>query len=141
MIKPVADKVVETALPGKTTGAVKGSSFAEVKSKLRTQHDTESEAVQAQMKTTESKLDSLRQRVAVLPQEPAYEPLRTRLNNIEKKYSQSADYVTGVRANGNPADYLRIQLEMYQLTQNIELVSKVVDQVNGGVKSILQTQV
>jgi hypothetical protein len=32
-------------------------------------------------------------------------------------------------------------MQMYQLTQNIELLSKVVEQVSSGVKTVLQTQV
>jgi len=31
-------------------------------------------------------------------------------------------------------------LQMYQLSENLELMSKVVEQVTSGVKSILQTQ-
>jgi hypothetical protein len=35
---------------------------------------------------------------------------------------------------------MKVQMQMYQLTENLELMSKVVDQVTSGVKSILQTQ-
>jgi hypothetical protein len=36
---------------------------------------------------------------------------------------------------------MKVQMQMYQLTENLELMSKVVEQVTSGVKSILQTQV
>jgi hypothetical protein len=35
---------------------------------------------------------------------------------------------------------MKIQMQMYQLGENLELMSKVVEQVTSGVKSILQTQ-
>jgi len=40
----------------------------------------------------------------------------------------------------NPQDLMKIQMQMYQLGENLELMSKVVEQVTSGVKSILQTQ-
>lgn len=99
------------------------------------------EVGRVEMKNTEMRIESLRDRVKTLPPEPVFEPLRARFNNIETVFQRSADYLNGLSGKDSPADVLKIQLEMYQLSQNIELVSKVVDQVNGGIKSILQTQV
>ncbi|MBI1790235.1 MAG: hypothetical protein HYR60_22105 [Acidobacteria bacterium] len=95
------------------------------------------------MKNTRTSLDNLRGRVAQLPKSSAMEPVRARLAKIESQFDNSGKFLNSLpnKSLDNPKELLQVQVQMYQMTQNIEIMSKVVEQVNTGVKSILQTQV
>jgi hypothetical protein len=49
--------------------------------------------------------------------------------------------MNSARSAENPGDLMKLQMQMYQLTENLELMSKVVEQVTSGMKTLLQTQV
>ncbi len=83
----------------------------------------------------------LTNRVNALPKTPAFEPFRQRLASIDAQYQQAGQLVGSLDGKQSTGDLMKIQLQMYQLTENLELMSKVVEQVSSGVKSILQTQV
>jgi len=83
----------------------------------------------------------LTSRVNALPKTPAFEPIRQRLASIDAQYQQAGQLVGSLDGQQSTADLMKIQLQMYQLTENLELMSKVVEQVSSGVKSVLQTQV
>jgi CII-binding regulator of phage lambda lysogenization HflD len=85
-------------------------------------------------------LDNLRHAVERLPNESAVNPIRVRLNMLEQQFKESGALIK--RVNGmDPQSLLKVQVQMYELTQNLELLSKVVEQVSSGVKTVLQTQV
>lgn len=86
-------------------------------------------------------IEHLHKRVNALPKTPAFEPFRKRLASIDAQFQQAGQLVNSVKGNASPGDLLKIQVQMYQLAENMELMSKVVQQVTSGVKSILQTQV
>ncbi|MGH9722568.1 MAG: hypothetical protein ACRD8O_20340 [Bryobacteraceae bacterium] len=86
-------------------------------------------------------LDNLTRRVDSLPKAEAFDPIRNRLANIEAQFDSTNRQVSKIQTLDNPRELLKLQMEMYQMTQQIELVGKAVEQVNTGVKSILQTQV
>ena len=86
-------------------------------------------------------IEHLTNRVNALPKTPAFEPFRQRLASIDAQYQQAGQLVSSVDGKQNPGDLMKIQIQMYQLTENLELMSKVVEQVTSGMKSILQTQV
>jgi hypothetical protein len=90
---------------------------------------------------TRASLDNLRARVSQLPKTQGMEPVRSRLASIESQFEASGKLLNSGNMSTDPRDMLKVQVQMYQMSQNIELVTKVVDQVNSGVKSILQTQV
>lgn len=83
----------------------------------------------------------LTSRVNALPKTPAFEPIRQRLASIDAQYRQAGDLLSSLDGKQSQGDLMKIQLQMYQLTENLELMSKVVEQVSSGVKSVLQTQV
>jgi hypothetical protein len=85
-------------------------------------------------------LENLRHVVEKLPSESTFNPVRARLSLLEKQFQQSAGMIQRVKG-ADPQSLLKLQVQMYQLTQNIELLSKVVEQVSSGVKTVLQTQV
>ena len=83
----------------------------------------------------------LTNRVHALPKTPAFEPFRQRLTSLDNQFQAAGKLVNSVRGTESPGDLMKVQMQMYQLTENLEVMSKVVEQVTTGVKSILQTQV
>jgi hypothetical protein len=71
---------------------------------------------------------------------PSGTDLRGRFGQIETEWNQ----VEGImRSNKDlsTTELLGLQARLYQVTQHVEVLSKVVDQVTGGVKTILNTNV
>jgi len=99
------------------------------------------EVFKVDMKRTQVSMEGLTRQVNALPKTSAFDPIRQRLNTIEANFKATGELVNGLAGTNNPRDLLKVQVQIYQMTQNIELVSKVVEQVNSGIKSILQTQV
>lgn len=59
--------------------------------------------------------------------------IETEWNNVESIMRSNKDLST--------SELLGLQARLYQVTQHVEVLSKVVDQVTGGVKTILNTNV
>ena len=93
------------------------------------------------MKRATDSLQQLSSRVNALPKTSAFDPIRKRLASIDAQFQSTGRLVNSVKGTSNPAELMKIQMQMYQLSENLELASKVVEQVTSGVKSILQTQV
>jgi CII-binding regulator of phage lambda lysogenization HflD len=98
------------------------------------------EFFQGSMKNTRSGMDTLANAIGKLPPQSQFAPLRDRLNELEKQFQKSGNLIEGIN-DMNPKSLLNVQMQLYQLSGNIELMSKVVDQVSSGVKTMLQTQV
>ena len=47
----------------------------------------------------------------------------------------------GLLKNLSPGELLALQARLYQVSQHIEVMSKVVDQMAGGIKTVLNTNV
>lgn len=92
------------------------------------------------MKRAKEKVDHLTTRVNSLPKTSAFDPIRSRLTSIDQQYQSAGQLVNSLKNADNPRDLMKIQMQMYQLTENLELMSKVVEQVTSGMKSVLQTQ-
>ena len=112
-------------------------------SKRREKMDTTSahELFAVHMKHSKEGVEHLTNRVNDLPKTPAFEPFRKRLASIDAQYQSAGRLVNSAQGTENAGDLMKIQLHIYQLTENLELMSKVVEQVTSGVKSLLQTQV
>ena len=95
----------------------------------------------ADMKSAKEKVDRLSKQVNALPKTSAFEPFRSRLALIDQQYRSAGQLVNSVKGAGNPEDLLKIQVQMYQLSENLELMSKVVEQVTSGMKTLFQTQI
>jgi hypothetical protein len=94
------------------------------------------------LRKARTKLDGLTQQVSSAPKSPALDAVRNRLNSVEAQYQESEKLLNGLNgSNTSPRDMLAIQMQMYKMTQNIEIMTKVVEQTTSGVKSVLQTQV
>lgn len=66
--------------------------------------------------------------------------LSGRFTQVESEYRQVEEIM---RSNNNlsPGELLALQARLYQVSQHIEVMSKVVDQMAGGIKTVLNTNV
>ncbi|MFN0167312.1 MAG: hypothetical protein ACKV22_12855 [Bryobacteraceae bacterium] len=90
---------------------------------------------------TRNAIHDLQHKVNALPKTSAFDPVRSRLQSIEAQYHKSEQLTKGLTEINDPRSLLQAQMQIMQLGQNVEIVGKVVEQVNTGVKQILQTQV
>jgi hypothetical protein len=79
--------------------------------------------------------------VAAIPANAALDPLRARLGLIETQFAESGRLLNTAGSLSDPKALLGVQVQLYQMMSNVEMLSKVVDQMTSGVKTILQTQV
>ena len=93
------------------------------------------------MKRAKDGVANLTKRVNALPKTPAFQPIRDRLSNIDAQYQSAGQLLNSIKSGSSPQDLMKVQMQMYQLSENLELMSKVVEQVTSGMKSILQTQI
>ncbi len=75
--------------------------------------------------------------------EPASAPasLQNRLELLNSQFRLIGNNLQETAAKNDPIELLRLQNDIYQLDEELELVSKVVDQATNGIRSLLQTQV
>ena len=66
--------------------------------------------------------------------------LRGRLGGIENEYNQVEGIMKSNQELSMP-QLLGLQARLYMLSQHVEVLSKVVDQVTGGIKTILNTNI
>jgi len=93
------------------------------------------------MKSARVQLDALHRKAQAIPPGPAAETLRDRLSSLDTQFQESGKILQGMSSASSPGDMLKFQMQMYQFTQNMQLMSKTVEEVSGGAKQILQTQV
>jgi hypothetical protein len=88
-----------------------------------------------------NQLDRLTERITASPQAATLEPLRKRLLSLESQYQQVGSAVDRIGSPANPERLLQLQQDVYRLNESLGIVSRVVDQVTSGIKSVLQTQI
>jgi hypothetical protein len=98
------------------------------------------EFFRVEMKDSQVGLDKLTNAVDKLPSQSAFTPIRQRLNTIEQQFQQSSDLLHRVK-DMDPKSLLKVQVQLYQLSENMELLSKVVEQLSSGVRTVMQTNV
>ncbi len=86
-------------------------------------------------------LDGVSQAVARIPQHEAFSPIRERLKSIEKDFAATSKAISNPKGLDTPQALLDMQQKLYTVTQNIEVLSEVVNQVDSGIKNVMQTQV
>lgn len=84
-------------------------------------------------------LVQLRERVDATP--GAGSNLQSRLSSIEHQYTWLDSVAKTMPSNASPQQWLALQQQVYAMNENIGVLSKMVGQAVGGVKSVLQTQV
>jgi hypothetical protein len=140
----IAEKVAaDLKLPAVTQPSPDRISAIEsaLKQKLeKTDARSATEFFRMEMTNTRQEMNKLAQAVGRLQPQSASSSLRERLNLIEQQFQKSAGLIQRVK-DMDPKSLLNVQLQLYQIAENIELMSKVVEQVNTGVKTVMQTQV
>ncbi len=137
--------VLQDKLPPQVT-QVSGQEKRVLESDLRrrleqTRAQTAGELFKGDLKKVRVGMEGLNRQVSSVPKSPVLDALRQRLNSIEVQFKETGKLAKGVSNLDNPRDLLKVQTQIYQLSENIEIMTKVVEQVNTGIKSILQTQV
>lgn len=82
----------------------------------------------------------LKEAMSKMGNTPKATDLRGTLGHVENEWSQF-DTILKSGKDLSQGDLLVLQGRLYQLTQHIEVLSKVVDQMTGGIKTILNTNV
>jgi hypothetical protein len=93
-----------------------------------------------QIEQNQAALNKLTTSVNKLPQKSAFDPIRDRLTAIEQQFQRTGNLVGGGK-DMDPASLLKAQVQIYQMGENIEVLSKVVDQLSSGAKTVMQTSV
>ena len=93
------------------------------------------------MTQLQTRIADLNRQVAAVPNPSVFDPLRQRLASIEADFNASAKLLTSPGSLDDPQRLLEMQMEVYKLSQNVEIMSRTVSDAASGVKTILQTQV
>jgi type III secretion system YscI/HrpB-like protein len=93
------------------------------------------------LKRLQAGIADLQQRVAAVPDSTSSSALRNRLQSIESEFNASAKLLDDPAALNDPKSLLQMQMQVYKLSENVEILSRTVGDAASGVKSILQTQV
>jgi hypothetical protein len=94
-----------------------------------------------QMGTARKQLDQVADRVQAAPKTPETQGLRDRLTSVEGQYNHSEQLLSQLDSLNSPRDLLKVQMEMYKMQQNLEILSRATEEMTSGAKQILQTQV
>jgi len=90
---------------------------------------------------TATALSDLRGQVSALDPTSSQSPLRSRLQLLETQFVQVGTNIDAASSHTDAMQILKLQHEIYQIDEEVELLSKVVEQATSGVKSVLQMQV
>ncbi len=88
-----------------------------------------------------SSITTLSNRVAAVGGSGSTGPLRGRLESLENQFRRVGSNVKVAGPQTDPMQLLKLQHEIYQIDEELEVLSKVVEQAANGVKSVLQTQI
>ena len=99
------------------------------------------DALGGDIKQLGTRIADLNRQVSAVPDAGAFTPIRERLKSIESEFNASAKLLTNPGSLDDPKRLLEMQMEVYQLAQNVEIMSKTVSEAASGAKTILQTQV
>lgn len=87
-----------------------------------------------------TRLGLLKEAMSSMSRTPKSTDLRGQLSRVESEWYQ-LESIMKSNKNLSQGELLGLQARLYQLSQHVEVMSKVVDQVTGGVKTILNTNV
>ena len=98
------------------------------------------ELFQARLKNTRIQIDNLTQAVGKLPPQDSSSSLQERLKALEQQFQDSGNLIQNI-TDIDPKSLLNVQVQLYQLSENIGLMSKVVETASSGMKTVMQTQI
>jgi len=114
---------------------------AEFKKRLEDRLRDLDEIFETDLRKSKEKADAIRRDLSSQPPSPAIDSVKSRLLQVENQFLESGRLLQGLGKMDSPEDYLRMQLQMYKMNQNVELLSRVAGEVVSGVNKVLSTQV
>lgn len=87
-----------------------------------------------------TRLGLLKEAAQGIQQAPKGAQISSRISQIEGEYNQ-VEKMMKSNKDLSPGELLGLQARLYQVSQHIEVMSKVVDQFTGGIKTILNTNI
>lgn len=93
-----------------------------------------------EMLYSKGRMGMLKEALGGVNQMPQGKELMSRFTHVEKEYNQ-LESIMKSNKDLSPGELLGLQARLYQVSQHIEVMSKVVDQITGGLKTILNTSV
>ncbi|MBN2430371.1 MAG: hypothetical protein JXQ27_02800 [Acidobacteria bacterium] len=104
----------------------------------------EMDVLSEKISEVQQKLDAARNKVPGVEKSEFSESVQNYLSNVDQRFksldSISSEIMAGDRQY-SMQDLLKIQVQMHSLSQNLEVLTKVIDKVTEGMKTILRTQV
>jgi hypothetical protein len=94
-----------------------------------------------QVQQVGSQISNLNQQIGAVPNAANSPSIRDRLQSIEADFESSSKLLKNPGNLDDPKRLLQMQMEMYKVQQNVEILSRLVGDVSSGVKTIVQTQV
>ena len=141
--QPVTTTAQRTAQNSAPISTREGKQFeVELKSRLEQVRQRDlNEIFKADLQESKKQVDAIRRDLAAQPPTTALEPVKDRLLQVENQFLESGRLLRGLGKLDSPQDYLKMQVEMYRLTQNVEMLSKIAGEAVSGVTKVLSTQV
>lgn len=93
-----------------------------------------------EMIDTRTRMGLLKEAMGGVNSTPAGTDLKGRFAQVEGEWSQ-LEQAMGASKDMSQGELLGLQARLYQVSQHVDVMSKVVDQVTGGIKTILNTNV
>jgi hypothetical protein len=109
-------------------------------STLPTPSMASADALKPRLESASTSLADLNARAATITPSNSAASLQNRLDLLNAQFRVLGDRLQDGAAKNDPMQLLRLQNDVYQLDEELELVSKVVDQATNGIRSLLQTQ-
>lgn len=97
-------------------------------------------AIPTELLDSKSRMGFLREAYDKLGSDKAASGFQGKFLQVESDYKQVEAIMTSDK-NLSPGELLALQARLYQVSQHIEVMSKVVDQMAGGIKTVLNTNV
>ncbi len=90
-----------------------------------------------------TKLESLREELTRVGNTEKGSQVTDYLHGLDKEFASLENILNNIDVNApiNPMEMIRLQTKMEFVTEHVEILSKVVEQVSSGMKTILQTNV
>ena len=131
-----------TSLPAEMTQiTAEQRKILESNLRKRLEQGNAQEVFKADLRQARAKFDGLVQQVTAAPKSPALEAIGNRLKRIEGQFEAAEKLMNSLTGHESPREMLQIQMQMYKMTQNIEIVIKAAEETASGAKNIFQVNV
>ncbi|MDX2153470.1 MAG: hypothetical protein SFV54_22185 [Bryobacteraceae bacterium] len=141
----LAEKAAEPKVPApvqSVSEAERKQLIGEVRRKAEADPSSTPEKVWGpELEDAAGRIDKMRTSVGRLKEPGQAQSLSGHLQAIDEQFQKASSILKRLPDMQDPRAMLQLQMEMYQMTQNIEIVSKAVEQMNSGLKTVMQTQV